>query len=83
MTLVIILLQLKTRGLVTVCLASTLVSPVATHEELTRGHGGEERVGRVGRVGRAGSWKHASIEVTSRQHRTRDRDMLGILVTPH
>ena len=73
----IILLQLKTRGLVTVCLASTLVSPVATHEELARGHGGGER------VRRAGSWKHASIEVTSRQQRTRDRDMLGILVTLH
>ena len=77
MTLVIILQQLKTRGLVTVCLASTLVSPVATHEELTRGHGGGER------VGGAGSWKHASVEVTSKQQRTRDRDMLGILVTLH
>ena len=42
---------------------------------LVRGHGGGVW------VGRGGSWIHASIEVTSRQHRTRDRDMLEILET--
>ena len=68
---------MKTRGLLTVCLASTLVSPVVTHVRLVRGHGGGVW------VGRGGSWIHASIEVTMRQHRIkdRDRDMLEISVT--